>query len=218
MAYLARQLALLKKSSLSRVIPEGATLQPGDDDESDEDDDEYSSDDQETEPTDDEKAKLLRLPSYVMTRARRAARVSMGGSAPDQLSRGASPAFMAWLLRELQSRDEAADETLTSHDAVHGLGAKFSLELHKKTGFGYSAPKSAACIRSMTEAEGTSLFKFITGEHEAGQELRNNLKREFGKDWRTECFGRATHFVSHAWDSSFYGLIAAIRTLCVVAD
>ena len=198
--------------SLSRIVPENETLQDDDDGDSDDDDD-YSSDDQEDEPGDDEQAKLLRLPSYVMSRARRAARASMSGSAPDQLSRGASPAFMWWLLHELQSRDPRAEaETLSSHDAVHGLGAKFSLKLHKETGFGYSEPKSAACIRAMTEAGGTSLFKFVN-EHEAGQELRDKLAVEFGEGWRVKCFGRATHFVSHAWETSFCGLIAAIRTL-----
>ena len=51
----------------------------------------------------------------------------------------------------------------------------------------------------------------ISWKHAAAQPLRDKLAAKFGHDWQTQCFGTATHFVSHAWTCSFAGLIEAIE-------
>ena len=96
---------------------------------------------------------------------------------PKQLLRAASPAMMKWLLRYLVSL--GADEyTLTTHDAVHGEGAKWEKKLHKKHGFGYPPPTCKACIREITRAAQTNLYYFLT-QREEGASLRQELQKEF---------------------------------------
>jgi len=138
---------------------------------------------------------------------------------------------MTWLLHEIASRDKQVDmATLSTHDTVHGLGAKWREKLHAKTGFGYGPPTTQACIRALTQQGATSVYKFLTGEHEAAlrergelaraarvceaaQPLRQKLAAEFGEGWRAVCFGRASYFLSHSWDRPFKGLIEAVQGL-----
>ena len=49
----------------------------------------------------------------------------------------------------------------------------------------------------------------ICWKHAAAQPLRDKLAKDFGDDWQKKCFGTSTHFLSHAWDCSFAGLIEA---------
>ena len=49
--------------------------------------------------------------------------------------------------------------------------------------------------------------------YQAAQPLRTSLVNRFGDEWQKTCFGPATHYLSHAWDCSFAGLIEAIRGL-----
>ena len=82
---------------------------------------------------------------------------------PKQLQRGASPAFMRWILEELASRDEKVDlKTISTHDLT--MGAKWDEALQKKEGFGYGKPKTQACIRALTMEARTSVYEFIAGE------------------------------------------------------
>lgn len=157
---------------------------------------------------------------------------TLASGAPKQVLRAASPEFMRWLLRKLG--ELGADvETLTTHDAVHGLGAKWDATRHKATGFGYGAPTSPACIRAITAPGQTSLYYFLT-QHPAGEALRTELVNVFGPEWASLCFGLATHFLcvrrrawpcsllrvyewaccclhsSHSWRMPFSGFINAL--------
>ena len=128
--------------------------------------------------------------------------------APKQVLRAASPELMKWLLAKLG--ELGADvETLTTHDAVHGLGAKWQAKRHSETGFGYGRPTTAACIRAITAPGQTSLYYFLT-QHQAAEGLRAELRSTFGDDWQRKCFGRATHFLSHSWGMPFAGFISAL--------
>ena len=81
---------------------------------------------------------------------------------PRQLRRGASPAFMRWILEELASRDDKLDlDFISTHDLT--MGAKWDKALQKKEGYGYSAPKTQACIRALTMEAATSVYEFIAG-------------------------------------------------------
>ena len=90
---------------------------------------------------------------------------------PRQLRRGASPAFMRWILEELASRDDKVNiESISTHDLT--MGATWKQALHKKKGYGYGAPTTKACIRALTmeaetiqsyTGEGTSVYEFIAG-------------------------------------------------------
>ena len=128
--------------------------------------------------------------------------------APKQVLRAASPELMRWMLSKLGSLG-ADVKTLTTHDAVHGLGAKWQAKRHKDTGFGYGPPTTQACIRAMTAPGQTSLYYFLT-QHPAGEPLRAELRSEFGDDWQRKCFGRATHFLSHSWGMPFAGFVDAL--------
>ena len=128
--------------------------------------------------------------------------------APKQVLRAASPELMRWMLSKLGSLG-ADKNTLTTHDAVHGLGAKWQAKRHKDTGFGYGPPTTQACIRAMTAPGQTSLYYFLT-QHPAGEPLRAELCSEFGEDWQRKCFGRATHFLSHSWGMPFAGFVNAL--------
>ena len=144
---------------------------------------------------------------------------------PPQIHRGVSPAFMTWLLEELAGRDDTVNiDTISTHDLT--MGATWSQKMHKKKGYGYGPPTTPACVRALTMEAETSVYAFITGavgnggdpdamswKHEAAQPLRDKLARRFGNDWLKKCFGTATHFVSHAWECSFAGLIEAITGL-----
>ena len=128
--------------------------------------------------------------------------------APKQVLRAASPELMKWLLAKLG--ELGADvKTLTTHDAVHGLGAKWQAKRHGETGFGYGPPATAACIRAITAPGQTSLYYFLT-QHPAAEELRTEVRAKFGDDWQRKCFGRATHFLSHSWGMPFAGFISAL--------
>ena len=128
--------------------------------------------------------------------------------APKQILRAASPEFMKWMLSKLGALG-ANVATLTTHDAVHGLGAKWEKTLHEERGFGYGPPTSPACIRAITAPGQTSLYYFVT-QHPAGEALREELRKEFGEDWQRQCFGRATHMLSHSWGMPFAGFINAL--------
>ena len=238
---------------------------------------------------------------------RRRSKIEENLSAPPrQLRRGASPAFMRWILEELAGRDAKVNiESISTHDLA--MGAEWSKTLHMKKGYGYGPPTTQACIRALTmeaktltsyagkgedAGQGTSVYEFVaaasgltwrnagrdqpqggvelsklsserlsdalqvqgttnigwttnftndewrvivegseiivhgnnfvkSGEwyylpeiswkHAAAQPLRDKLAAKFGHDWQTQCFGTATHFVSHAWTCSFAGLIEAIE-------
>ena len=158
---------------------------------------------------------------------RRSSVVAGLSDAPPQLHRGASPAFMAWLLEELAGRDAKVNiDSISTHDLT--MGAVWSQKRHKKRGYGYGPPTTQACIRAFTMEAETSVYAFITSvyasenegnqdeiswKHKAAQPLRDKLARRFGNDWLKKCFGTATHFVSHAWECSFAGLIEAITGL-----
>ena len=94
--------------------------------------------------------------------------------APKQVLRAASPEFMSWVLEKLGAMG-ANVRTLTTHDAVHGEGEKWSKQRYESSGFGYGPP-GKACIRMLTMAGRTSLFYFVT-QHPEGEELRVQLKR-----------------------------------------
>ena len=128
--------------------------------------------------------------------------------APKQILRAASPEFMKWMLSKLGALG-ANVATLTTHDAVHGLGAKWEKTLHEERGFGYGPPTSPACIRAITAPGQTSLYYFVT-QHPKGEALREELRKEFGEDWQRQCFGRATHMLSHSWGMPFAGFINAL--------
>ena len=132
---------------------------------------------------------------------RRSALVAGLSLPPQQLHRGASPAFMKWLLEELAGRDDAINiDTISTHDLT--MGATWSQKLHKKKGYGYGPPTTPACVRALTMEAETSVYSFITAtvgndgdtgamswKHEAAQPLRDKLARRFGADWLTKCFG-----------------------------
>ena len=132
---------------------------------------------------------------------RRSALVAGLSLPPPQLHRGASPAFMKWLLEELAGRDDAVNiDTISTHDLT--MGAAWSQKLHKKKGYGYGPPKTPACVRALTMEAETSVYSFITAtvgdggdtgdmswKHEAAQPLRDKLARRFGADWLRKCFG-----------------------------
>ena len=61
----------------------------------------------------------------------------------------------------------------------------------------------------MTAPGQTSLYYFLT-QHPAGETLRAELRAEFGDDWQRQCFGRATHFLSHSWGMPFAGFVDAL--------
>jgi hypothetical protein len=132
----------------------------------------------------------------------------LADGAPKQVLRAASPELMRWMLRKLGSLG-ADVKTLKTHDAVHGLDAKWQAKLHKEAGFGYGPPTTQACIRAMTAPGQTSLYYFLT-QHPAGEHLRAELRSEFGDDWQGKCFGRATHFLSHSWGMPFDGFVSAL--------
>ena len=48
-------------------------------------------------------------------------------------------------------------------------------------------------------------------QHPEGEELRATLRTTFGNDWQHQCFGRATHMLSHSWGMPFTGFINALR-------
>ena len=209
---------------------------------------------------------------------------------PRQLRRGASPAFMRWILETLVGDDKKDINSISTHDLT--MGATWKSALHKKKGYGYGPPEHE-CIRTLTmeaktmkeyTGKGTSVYEFIAGasgltwqnagrsepqggvefvsgklsgalqvqgtatftneewrdivvdaseiivqektfvksgewyylpeiswKYPAAQPLRDKLAKDFGDDWQTQCFGSATHFVSHAWVCSFAGLIEAIE-------
>ena len=132
---------------------------------------------------------------------RRSALVAGLSLPPPQLHRGASPAFMKWLLEELAGRDDAVNiDTISTHDLT--MGATWSQKLHKKKGYGYGPPTTPACVRALTMEAETSVYSFITAtvgndgdtggmswKHEAAQPLRDKLARRFGADWLRKCFG-----------------------------
>ena len=132
---------------------------------------------------------------------RRSALVAGLSLPPPQLHRGASPAFMKWLLEELAGRDDAVNiDTISTHDLT--MGAAWSQKLHKKKGYGYGPPTTPACVRALTMEAETSVYSFITAtvgndgdtggmswKHEAAQPLRDKLARRFGADWLRKCFG-----------------------------
>ena len=133
--------------------------------------------------------------------------------APKQVLRAASPDFMMWLLEKLGTLDNKVDiRTLKTADAVHGKNAKWSMERHKKNGFGYGPPTSKGCIRALTAPGSTSVYYFIT-QHPEGNALRGELSQRFGPDWKGKCFGRATHFLSHSWGLPFAGFIQALASV-----
>ena len=232
-----------------------------------------------------------------LERQRKAVVDNLSDPPPRQLRRGASPAFMRWILKTLVGDDKKDIDSISTHDLT--MGATWKSALHKKKGYGYGPPERE-CIRTLTmEAEtmkeytgkGTSVYEFIaaasgltwrnagrdqpqggvelsklsserlsdalqvqgttnigyttnftnaqwrdivngseiivhgnnfvkSGEwyylpeiswkYAAAKPLRDKLAKYFGDDWQTQCFGSATHFVSHAWVCSFAGLIEAI--------
>ena len=224
-----------------------------------------------------------------LERQRKAVVDNLSDPPPRQLRRGASPAFMRWILKTLVGDDKKDIDSISTHDLT--MGATWKSALHKKKGYGYGPPERE-CIRTLTmEAEtmkeytgkGTSVYEFIAGasgltwqnagrsepqggvefvsgklsgalqaqgttkftneewrdivvdgseiivhgnnfvksgewyylpeiswKYAAAQPLRDKLAKDFGDDWQTQCFGSATHFVSHAWVCSFAGLIEAI--------
>ena len=95
--------------------------------------------------------------------------------APKQILRAASPDFMMWLLEKLGTLDDSVDiRTLTTHDAVHGKGAKWSAARHNsEKNFGYGPPTSKGCIRALTAPGSTSVYYFIT-QHPEGQAKRSS--------------------------------------------
>ena len=97
---------------------------------------------------------------------------------PKQVLRAASPELMKWLLAKLGALG-ADVKSLTTHDAVHGLGAKWQAKRHGETGFGYGPPATAACIRAITAPGQTSLYYFLT-QHPAAEELRTEVRAKFG--------------------------------------
>ena len=112
---------------------------------------------------------------------------------PKQLQRGASPAFMKWILQELASRDKEVDlNSISTHDLT--MGAKWEKARQNKDGYGYGAPTTKACIRALTMEARTSVYEFIAGKQnflsEVAQELssimRDKLAKKFGDDWQTE--------------------------------
>ena len=131
----------------------------------------------------------------------------LSDGAPKQVLRAASPGFMSWVLEKLGAMG-ADVKTLTTHDAVHGEGEKWSKQRYESSGFGYGPP-GKACIRMLTMAGRTSLFYFVT-QHPGGESLRVELRARFGDDWQGKCFGRATHMLSHSWGMPFAGFIAAL--------
>ena len=131
--------------------------------------------------------------------------------APKQILRAATPAFMRWLLGRLGALGANVTK-LTTHDAVHGAGAEWQESRFKRSGFGYGPPATPACIRALTAPGKTSLYYFVT-EHPAGEPMRMELHAAFGDNWQRVCFGRATHFLSHAWDMPFAGFIDALADL-----
>ncbi|KAK3271546.1 hypothetical protein CYMTET_20115 [Cymbomonas tetramitiformis] len=124
-----------------------------------------------------------------------------------QLDRGVSLAFSEWFMRRLQ-RVGAPLATLSTHDVVHGAGARWSAELHHSFGFGYLNATHTWCIRSLTTSDPTNLIDFITSRP-AGRGLRAELRHAFGANWRAICFGRAHHFFSHAWELPYAGALEA---------
>ena len=128
--------------------------------------------------------------------------------APKQVLRAASPELMKWLLAKLGALG-ADVKTLTTHDAVHGLGAKWQAKRHSEMGFGYGPPATAACIRAITAPGQTSLYYYLT-QHPAAEGFRAELRSAFGDAWHRRCFGRATHFLSHSWGMPFAGFISAL--------
>ena len=131
----------------------------------------------------------------------------LSDGAPKQVLRAASPEFMSWVLEKLGAMG-ADVTTLTTHDAVHGEGEKWSKQQYESSGFGYGPP-GKACIRMLTMAGRTSLFYFVT-QHPEGEELRVELRARFGDGWQSKCFGRATHMLSHSWGMPFAGFISAL--------
>ena len=97
---------------------------------------------------------------------------------PKQLHRGASPAFMRWILDEFKelAREEGkvGFDSISTHDLT--MGTKWEKALQKKDGYGYGAPTTQACIRALTMKARTSVYEFIAGEQnflsEVAQELR----------------------------------------------
>ena len=136
-----------------------------------------------------------------------AAAAYLSDGAPKQVLRAASPEFMSWVLEKLGAMG-ANVTTLTTHDAVHGDGEKWSKQRYESSGFGYGPP-GKACIRRLTMAGRTSLFYFVT-QHPEGEDLRVELRARFGDDWQVKCFGRATHMLSHSWGMPFAGFISAL--------
>ena len=110
------------------------------------------------------------------------------------------------------ARRGADISTLTTHDAVHGLGAKWDAAKQKKNGFGYGPPLGDACIRAITKSGATSLFYFFT-QHPDGEQVRVELREVFGPDWRTKCFGRARYFISHSWGMRLDGMRQILKPL-----
>ena len=71
---------------------------------------------------------------------------------------------MLWFLNKL-SELGADPLKLTTHDAVHGVGAKWQKDRYEEHGFGYDAPTTPACIRAITQPGATSLYYFVTQVH-----------------------------------------------------
>lgn len=133
---------------------------------------------------------------------------TLADGAPKQVLRAASPEFMQWLLSKLGSLG-ADTSTLTTREAVHGLGAQWSAKKQKASGFAYGAPTTPACIRALTASGRTSVYYYIL-QHPDAEPLRAELRELFGARWERACFGRATHFLSHSWGMPFAGFIRAL--------
>ena len=115
---------------------------------------------------------------------------------PKQLHRGASPAFMRWILEEFKElarkEGKVGFDSISTHDLT--MGAKWDKARQNKDGYGYGAPTTKACIRALTMEARTSVYEFIAGEQnflsEVAQELRSimrdKLAKKFGDDWQTE--------------------------------
>ena len=131
--------------------------------------------------------------------------------------------MLQWLLEKLRALGAATAShtsprarklradvaSLTTHEAVHGVGAKWDAARHARHGHGYGSPSTDACLSALTLPGKVSLYHLAT-QRPAGEALRSELAAAFGDGWRAACFGRATHVLVHSWGMPFAGLVEAI--------
>ena len=153
--------------------------------------------------------------SQRMVAAHVLARTSSNEGVIGFLRRGVRVEVLRWLLDHLTSLGMPAGTT--THDVVHGLQTKWTQATADASefGFGYGLPTTGWAVRGQTAATKRSWIEHVAAcSEDEPTRLRAELEGLFGvpsvqhdEGW----FGKATVFVSHAWERSFSSVVEAVE-------